>query len=48
MDFVDTTQVLGNLGESFGAIAVFATLAYVAVQIRQHKGPTISGLRFQH
>ena len=36
MDFVDTTQVLGNLGEFFGAIAVFATLAYLAVQIRQN------------
>jgi hypothetical protein len=36
MDFVDTTQVLGNLGEFFGAIAVFATLSYLAVQIRQN------------
>ena len=36
MDFVETTQVLGNLGEFFGAIAVFATLAYLAVQIRQN------------
>jgi hypothetical protein len=36
MDFVDTTQVLGNLGEFFGAIAVFATLVYLAVQIRQN------------
>ncbi len=36
MDFVGTTEVLGNLGEFFGAIAVFATLAYLAVQIRQN------------
>ena len=36
MDFVDTTQVLGNLGVFFGAIAVFATLVYFAVQIRQN------------
>ena len=33
---MDTTEVLGNLGEFFGAIAVFATLAYLAVQIRQN------------
>ena len=36
MDFVDTTQVLGNLGEFFGAIAVVVTLAYLAVQMRQN------------
>ena len=36
MDLVDTTEVLGNLGEFFGAIAVFATLAYLAVQIREN------------
>ncbi len=35
MDFVDATQVLGNLGEFFGAIAVVVTLAYLTVQTRQ-------------
>ena len=31
-----TLQELGNLGEFFGAIAVIASLAYVALQIRQN------------
>ena len=35
MDFQSVTQTLGNLGEFFGAIAVFATLGYLAVQIRE-------------
>jgi hypothetical protein len=36
MDLVTTAQVLGNFGEFFGAIAVVATLVYLAVQIRQN------------
>ena len=34
MDFMSTTQLLGNLGEFLGAIAVFITLIYLAVQVR--------------
>ena len=35
MTLMDTAQLLGNFGEFVGAIAVVATLAYLAVQIRQ-------------
>jgi hypothetical protein len=38
----DTAQLLGNLGEFFGAIAVAVTLIYVAAQIRQN-GNSIQG-----
>jgi hypothetical protein len=34
MDFMSTTQLLGNLGEFLGAIAVFITLIYLAIQVR--------------
>ena len=37
MDFVGTTEVLGNLGEFFGAFAVVATLVYLAIQVRHSK-----------
>jgi hypothetical protein len=37
MDLQGTAQLLGNLGEFFGAIAVLATLIYLAIQIRQNK-----------
>jgi hypothetical protein len=37
MDLVTTAQMLGNFGEFVGAIAVVATLAYLAVQVRQSK-----------
>ena len=33
---MDTAQLLGNLGEFVGAIGVVATLAYLAIQIRQN------------
>jgi hypothetical protein len=36
MDIQGIAQLLGNFGEFFGAIAVVATLAYLAVQIRQN------------
>ncbi len=36
MDLMTTAQLLGNFGEFFGAIAVVATLAYLAAQIRQN------------
>jgi len=42
MDFMSTTQLLGNLGEFFGAIAVVATLGYLAVQVRHSNRSTIS------
>lgn len=36
MDLMDTAQLLGNFGEFVGAIAVVATLGYLALQIRQN------------
>ena len=36
MTIMEIAQLLGNLGEFFGAIAVVATLGYLAVQIRQN------------
>jgi hypothetical protein len=35
MDLMSVAQLLGNLGEFVGAIAVVVTLAYLTVQIRQ-------------
>ena len=40
MDFVTTSQILGNVGEFVGAIAVVVTLAYLAVQVRHNKEAT--------
>ena len=36
MDLMNTAQLLGNLGEFVGAIAVVVTLGYLAVQVRQN------------
>lgn len=36
MDLMTTVQLLGNVGEFIGAIAVVVTLAYLAVQLRQN------------
>ena len=36
MTLMETAQLLGNFGEFFGAIAVVATLIYLAVQLRQN------------
>jgi len=36
MDLVSIAQLLGNFGEFVGAVAVVATLIYVAIQIRQN------------
>ena len=33
---IETTQILGNLGEFVGAIGVVLTLGYLAVQVRQN------------
>jgi hypothetical protein len=35
MDLQATAQLLGNFGEFFGAMAVFATLLYLATQVRE-------------
>ena len=40
MDFVTIAQMLGNFGEFVGAIAVVATLGYLAVQVRDSKAAT--------
>jgi len=37
MDFLATTQLLGNLGEFIGSIAILVTLGYLAVQVRQSR-----------
>ena len=38
MDLNSTAQLLGNLGEFIGAIAVVGTLVYLAVQVKHSKG----------
>jgi hypothetical protein len=43
MTFLELTDVLGNIGEFVGAIAVLVTLGYLTVQIRQNT----QALRFQ-
>jgi len=40
MDLMSTAQLLGNLGEFVGAIAVVITLAYLAIQIRRSRAAT--------
>ena len=37
MSFLELTEMLGNLGEFLGSLAVFATLIYLAVQIRHSR-----------
>ena len=37
MDLASTIQILGNLGEFIGSIAVLITLLYLTVQVRQSK-----------
>ena len=41
MTFIELSEVLGNLGEFVGAIAVVATLAYLALQVR-HNSKTVA------
>jgi hypothetical protein len=36
MTLLETTQLLGNLGEFFGAIAVVVTLIFLTLQVRQN------------
>ncbi len=45
MNLMDVSQILGNFGEFFGAIAVVVTLAYLAVQIKQNTNSTRSQSR---
>ena len=40
MSVVEVTQILGNMGEFVGAIAVVVTLAYLAVQVRLSREAT--------
>ena len=46
MDLITVAQVLGNLGEFLGAIAVVATLGYLAVQIRGNTRATQADSRY--
>ena len=45
MDIVTTSQILGNVGEFIGAIAVVVTLAYLAVQVRHSREATDTNTR---
>ena len=45
MDHVTFAQLLGDYGEFVGAIAVFVTLGYLAVQVRQSKEATLANTR---
>ena len=45
MSFIEASQVLGNLGEFVGSLAVVATLFYLAVQVRQSKKSTEANTR---
>ena len=40
MTLIETTQLMGNIGEFVGAIAVVVTLAYLAVQVRHGREAT--------
>ena len=37
MSLMEMAQLLGNFGEFIGAIAVVATLVYLAIQVRHSK-----------
>jgi hypothetical protein len=45
MDLITTTEVMGNIGEFVGAIAVVATLGYLAVQVRQSREATLANTK---
>lgn len=47
MDHQAFAQLLGSYGEFLGSIAVFATLAYLAVQVRQNTRSTQSQVLLQ-
>ena len=48
MSFMDTAQVLGNLGEFVGAIVIVATLIYLAMQIRQNSEQLAAQSRYNN
>ncbi len=41
MTVIELSQVLGNFGEFFGAIAVVGTLVFLAIQVRHSKEATV-------
>ncbi len=45
MTLLETTQLLGNIGEFVGALAVVATLFYLAVQVRSGREATEANTR---
>jgi hypothetical protein len=45
MTLIDTAQLLGNFGEFVGAIAVVATLVYLAIQVRLGREATDANTR---
>jgi hypothetical protein len=45
MDLMSTTQLLGNIGEFAGAIAVVVTLVYLARQVRGNSEATMAIVR---
>ena len=45
MSLLEASQLLGNFGEFFGAIAVVVTLAFLAIQVRHSKEATEENTR---
>ena len=45
MTVIELSQILGNFGEFFGAIAVVGTLIFLAIQVRQSKEATEANTR---
>jgi len=45
MQLIELSQILGNFGELVGALAVVATLIYLAIQIRQNTNTMNEGQR---
>ena len=45
MSLLEISELLGNFGEFFGSIAVFITLIYLAIQVRQSKQATEANTR---
>jgi hypothetical protein len=48
MSFMDTAQLLGNLGEFIGAIVIVATLIYLALQVRQNSEELAAQSRYNY
>ena len=42
MTVIELSQVLGNFGEFFGAIAVVGTLVYLAIEVRRSRMATLA------